>query len=109
MGNTAVMRLNKRGGLTLPPDLRRELLPGTEFVVRRQDRNILLLPKQTTAYDLSAEAGSFANALVSEGYADYTVQMALTECRWRTGGRIDGDGCRPALPRRGLYGSRPLR
>lgn len=29
------------------------------------------------AYDLSAEAGSFANALVSEGYADYTVQMAL--------------------------------
>ena len=78
MGNTIVIRLNKRGGLTLPPELRRELLPGTEFVVRRQDRNILLLPKQTTvSYDLSAEAGTFANALVSEGYADYTIQMAL--------------------------------
>jgi hypothetical protein len=78
MGRTSVIRLNKRGGLTLPPELRRDLLPGTEFVVRRQDRNILLLPKQTTGpYDLSAAAGSFANALVSEGYADYTVQMAL--------------------------------
>ena len=78
MGNTIVIRLNKRGGLTLPPELRRELLPGTEFVVRRQDRNILLLPKQTPGpHDLSAAAGSFANALVSQGYADYTVQMAL--------------------------------
>ena len=78
MGRTSVIRLNKRGGLTLPPELRRDLLPGTEFVVRRQDRNILLSPKQTTGpYDLSAAAGSFANALVSEGYADYTVQMAL--------------------------------
>jgi len=78
MATTSVIRLTKRGGLTLPPELRRGLLPGAEFTVRRQDRSILLSPKQTTgSYDLSAAAGSFANALISEGYADYTVQIAL--------------------------------
>jgi len=72
--------LNKRGGLTLPPEVRRDLPPGTEFVVRRQERNILLLPvpeRTAGSYDLSAEAGSFANALISEGYTDYTVQVAF--------------------------------
>jgi hypothetical protein len=80
MGRTATVKLGKRGGLTLPQELRRDLPPGTEFVVQRQDRNILLLPvpeRTVATYDLSAEAGSFANALISEGYADYIVQIAL--------------------------------
>ena len=96
MGNTAVIRLNKRGGLTLPSELRRELLPGTEFIVRRQDRNIRLLPKPTTVfYDLSEEAGSFANALVSRA-------MLITQSRWlfrtltASGRTDDEDGPAPA-------------
>jgi len=81
MGKAAIVRLSKRGALTLPLDMRRDLPAGAEFIIRRQDRNIVLLQleeRAPMAYDLSPEAGSFVNELVSEGYSDYVVQSALT-------------------------------
>jgi len=82
MGRTAIARLNKRGMLTLPEEVRYDLPAGTQFSVRREGPRILLFPlapRAEVSYDLSAEASSFANELIAESYGDYIVQVALTD------------------------------
>jgi bifunctional DNA-binding transcriptional regulator/antitoxin component of YhaV-PrlF toxin-antitoxin module len=82
MGRAAITKLNKRGALTLPEEIRRDLSAGTQFVVQREGRNILLFPlliEPVVPYDLTARASSFANELIAESYGDYVVQVALTD------------------------------
>jgi bifunctional DNA-binding transcriptional regulator/antitoxin component of YhaV-PrlF toxin-antitoxin module len=82
MGRAAITKLNKRGTLTLPEEIRRDLSAGTQFVVQREGRNILLFPLLTAPvvpYDLTVQASSFANELIAESYGDYVVQVALTD------------------------------
>ena len=82
MGRTVIARLNKRGMLTLPEEVRYNLPVGTQFSVRQEGPNILLFPlvaRAEASYDLSAEASSFANELIAESYGDYVVQAALTD------------------------------
>jgi hypothetical protein len=75
-----IVELNQEGAITLPEDVRREFPAGTHFLVRRKERNVILLalPQQApVSFDLSVQAFEFANDLIAEEHEDYLLQTAL--------------------------------
>lgn len=81
MRETAIVKLDARGVVTLPEEIRYDLPSGTHFLVRRHKQNIILLPvppQSSSPFDLSAEAFGFVNELTDEGYEDYLSQVGLT-------------------------------
>ena len=76
-----VVELEKEGTITLPESVRRDLPPGTCFIVRREKDSIVLQAVRdalSTQFDLSPEAFEFTNELIAEERQEYLVQIALT-------------------------------
>jgi hypothetical protein len=77
-----VVELNSEGTVKLPESIRRDLPPGTCFLVRRKDDNTIVLEalhgEPSVPYDLTDKAVKFVNELVAEQHQDYLVQVALT-------------------------------
>lgn len=76
-----VIELNREGTITLPESIRRDMPPGTHFLVRREEDSIVLQAlrdEPTTPFDLSQEAFAFTNDLIAEEHQAYLVQVAWT-------------------------------
>lgn len=81
MTKKAVVELDQQGMIALPESIRRGLPAGTHFLVRRQERAVILLalPQDPAgSFDLSAQAFDFANDLIAEAHEDYVLQAAIT-------------------------------
>ena len=80
MDNCVVM-LGTEGIIKLPESVRRDLAPGTCFLVRREKDSIVLQAVRdalSTRFDLSPEAFEFTNELIAEERQEYLIQVALT-------------------------------